>query len=324
MKFKDVLNLYYHICNKGEQGVTVKELIETFNIKKGEIIKFLKLISEFGKDIEFHYYSLNDDIYYDDFEEIDEETVIDIFDTLHLIKNRLDLENTTKLYEILEDFNLSSEDNIINKVGDIQIENFKYINKGKIKDDEKNNILKLKNKIVDYIINKNFINIRCHEKNGIKNYKNINILGIYYDKIKKNYFVVINDNDDIKEINLSHISSEGIEKIKGKKNETFDDFDIGEYIRSQRNDNLVLRVYDEANVIKKLNKLLYEYDYVIEQKQEYALYKIKVKNPMNFKVIINGFGRSVIVEEPLNLKKEIIDDSYKAIENYKKIGEWEF
>lgn len=319
MKCKEMINMYSYICSKGQNGITVKNLMERFKIKKKDVISFLDIMSNFGDNINFHYYSTNEDEFYDDFQDIDIDTIIEIDDTLYSIKSKLDLEDTSKLYEVLEDYDFYSKDkesDLVNIIGDGKAQNFKYINKGKTKETNSKHILSLKNKIIDYILSKKVINLRCNEQNDIKRYKDVISLGIYFDKMLKEYFLVASYESIFKEIALSSI--ENVEELGLDQSEKFETFDIDKYLMEKRTGTLVLNVYNEASVVKKIEKLFDGYEYCIDEKEKYFLYNIKVDNPMKFKNIINNFGRSVIVEEPVKLRNEIIEESISVINNYKK------
>ena len=105
MKYDDIMKLYSYICSFESEGVSVGELIKKFNIKKRDIISFLKVMSNFSNNIDFHYYSPDEDVEYEDFDDIDEKTIIDINDKIIMLKEILIKEANSTGKVFMQDLN---------------------------------------------------------------------------------------------------------------------------------------------------------------------------------------------------------------------------
>ena len=83
-------------------------------------------------------------------------------------------------------------------------------------------------------------------------------------------------------------------------------FDIQDYLTEIQKYKMVLRVYDEGNVRKKLELLLRDNQLKIEKKEDYDVYSIMVSDEQLYAEKIRQFGRSVIIEEPKEIKEDMI------------------
>jgi len=314
MKYNDIINIYSYICSFGNKGVSVGEIIKKFNIKKRDIVSFLKVMSNFSDNIEFHYYSPEEDVVYEDFDDIDESTIIDINDKIFYLNSRLSLNDSTKIQEIIEDYDIKVLDGVINKINDGQAQDFTYITKGKGLSDKQK---KLKDEIIKVIGMESIIDLEYHNGASHERLRYVSIIGMYYERILKKYIVVISDkNGKISELYLQDIKE--IYKLYKDKNELYKDFNIKDYLKSIRDKELTFIVFDEANVIKKLENVFKNFGYKIEEKEDYYIFTVNVENPFKYKEFINGFGRSIVVKYPENLRKNIYEENEKVLEIYEE------
>ena len=317
MKYNDIMKLYSYICSFENEGVNVGEIIKKFNIRKRDIVNFLKVMSNFSDNIEFHYYSLEDDVEYEDFEDIDEKTIIDINDKIFYLNSRLNLNDSTKIQEIIEDYDVKDLDEVINKINDGQAQEFTYITKG-------NGLSKrersLKDEIIKVIGMESSIDLEYYNGNSYERLRYVSIIGMYYERILKKYILVISDKKGkISKVYLEDIKE--IYKLYKEKNEFYKDFNIKDYLKDIRNKNLILIVFDEANVIKKLESSFKSFEYKIEKKEDYYIFIVNVEEPFKYKEFINGFGRSVVVKYPEKLRNKIYEESKKVLKMYREAKE---
>ena len=140
---------------------------------------------------------------------------------------------------------------------------------------------------------------------------------MYYERKLRKYILVISDKDGkISKVYLEDIKE--IYKLYKDKNELYKDFNIKNYLKDIRNKNLTLIVFDEANVIKKLENSFKSFEYKIEKKEDYYIFIVNVEDPFKYKEFINGFGRSIVVKYPEKLRDNIYEESKKIIKTYKE------
>ena len=314
MKYDDIMKLYSYICSFESEGVSVGELIKKFNIKKRDIISFLKVMSNFSNNIDFHYYSPDEDVEYEDFDDIDEKTIIDINDKIFYLNSRLSLNDSTKIQEIIEDYNVKDLDEVINKINDGQAQEFTYITKGSGLSEEERS---LKDEIIKIIGTEAIIDLEYYNGNSYERLRYVSIIGMYYERILRKYILVISDKyGKISKVYLEDIKE--IYKLYKDKNELYKDFNIKNYLKDIRNKNLTLIVFDEANVIKNLENSFKSFEYKIEKKEDYYIFIVNVEDPFKYKEFINGFGRSIVVKYPEKLRDNIYEESKKIIKTYKE------
>lgn len=315
MKYNDIMKIYSYICSFGNEGVRVEEIIKKFNIKKRDMINFLKVMSNFSDNIEFHYYSPEENVEYEDFDDIDEKTIIDINDKIFYLNSRLNLNDSTKIQEIIEDYDIKDLDGVINKINDGQAQDFTYITKGNGLSDKQK---KLKDEIIKVIGMESIIDLEYYNGASNERLRYISIIGMYYERILKKYIVIISDkNGKISKLYLQNIKK--IYKLYKDKNELYKDFNIKDYLKDIRNEKLTLIVFDEANVIKKLENAFKNFGYKIEEKEDYYIFTVNVEDPFKYKDFINGFGRSVVLKYPEELRKTIYEENEKVLKMYKEM-----
>lgn len=314
MKYNDIMKLYSYICSFENEGVNVGEIIKEFNIKKRDIVNFLKVMSNFSDNIEFHYYSPEEDVEYEDFEDIDEKTIIDINDKIFYLNSRLNLNDSTKIQEIIEDYDIKDLDEVINKINDGQAQEFTYITKGNGLSEKER---KFKDEIIKIIGTEGIVDLEYYNGNSYERLRYVSIIGMYYERILRKYILVISDkNGKISELYLQDIKE--IYKLYKEKNELYKDFNIKDYLKDIRNKKLILIVFDEANVINKLERIFKSFEYKVEKKEDYYIFTVNVKDQFKYKEFINGFGRSVVVKYPEKLRDNIYEENEKILKMYKK------
>lgn len=314
MKYNDIMKLYSYICSFENEGVNVGEIIKEFNIKKRDIVNFLKVMSNFSDNIEFHYYSPEEDVEYEDFEDIDEKTIIDINDKIFYLNSRLNLNDSTKIQEIIEDYDIKDLDEVINKINDGQAQEFTYITKGNGLSEKER---KFKDEIIKIIGTEGIVDLEYYNGNSYERLRYVSIIGMYYERILRKYILVISDkNGKISELYLQDIKE--IYKLYKEKNELYKDFNIKDYLKDIRNKKLTLIVFDEANVINKLERIFKSFEYKVEKKEDYYIFTVNVKDQFKYKEFINGFGRSVVVKYPEKLRDNIYEENEKILKMYRK------
>lgn len=298
MNRENVVNVYSHICSKGTNGVYVSELIDKFNIKLNDIRSFVKALDLY-EDI--HYEIENED---DEDMNITKKTKIIIIGEAYYLKSRYN-DYICNLIALILNHNKDDND-IINIIGN-RI-NFKYIDKSIINNTLIDEIKEIKKQILNSIINNKYINItyNCNEK--IVKSNDVYALGMYYDDIVNNYYVILNNGLEVSFRDIRYIE----ELNKAVKYDI--KFYINKYLKEKANSKLKLRVYDEAKVVEKIDNIFKKNEIKREKYSDFYKYTIYVDDPYKYKNIINNYGMSVIVEEPIELRQEIITETRAIID----------
>ena len=302
MQYENIVNIYGYICSKKQQGAFVYELMDKFNVKISDIKSFIKVLDLFYEEI--HYEIINENI--DEFN-INRKSKIVIEGYSYYLKDKYDYYISNNISQILDRY--SYDNKIIDIVGNRL--NFKYINKSSTLKDKFIEVKEIKRELIDVIIKNNYINIVFYNNNEISRLHKVYVLGMYFDEILKEYLVILNNYIEISLNNIKDIECLN-EKVKFNIK-----FDVNMYLKNKCNKILKLKVYDEANVIEKVNFIFRNNEKKIIPEKEYYYYIIKVDNPYKYKDLINNFGMSVIVDEPLSLKNDIIFETKKTIKALK-------
>ena len=305
MNYENIVNMYGYICSKQQKGVLVSNLIDKFNVNLKDIKDFIRVLDLFYEEI--HYEIINNEdsnLFEEDLNEyIDKNSIIIIQGYAYFLKSKYNPVINSNIYEILKYYNKGN--NIIDIIG--KPISYKYIDKSSTDENVLGESNEIKQNIINAIVENKYIELTY--KNKANSLISINgyVLGIYYDEILNEYFVILND---YLEININSIVKFHIlnKKINFKVK-----FDVGDYLKNKACNRLVLKVYKEANVIEKINFVFRNNKYTITNKNEYIIYNILVDNPFKYINIINNFGMSVIVMEPLDLREKIITQTKNAI-----------
>lgn len=285
--------------------------MKKYNLKKKDIISFLKVMSNF-ESIEFYYYSPDENKIYEDFSEIEEDTIIEIRDELYTLNKKLCEDDSIKLQEIVEDYCNKELNNLVEKIGNEEVFHMPYIVKGVGLNKNEESI---KNKLKECIGFNNIIDIQLKE-GANKTLRNVAPIGLYFNDVIQQYNVVITNKDgEVKELKLNNIGN--IYDIYKEKNVLHLDFSIKNYLSLKRNIPMILIVFNEAKVIEKIESSFKNFMSECKKADEYNVYKIMVEDPLKYKDFINSFGRSIIVKEPIELRDTIIQETKNIIKKYR-------
>lgn len=324
-ELKEIYSVYNRICNayKKNEVLTVKKLRKEHGIQKRDMKIFLEFMYTYiclmgDSAIDLYIYDSNGKEYntekiqeYVEIEVNSPKEVDDLAKRVMEIMNdnwSIRVEDSIKTYVSKMDsvpvLNVPKQDhdivNEIKKFGNIKVETLKMIDKSTSGDfpfQKKREWIRaiLTNKKVR--IAKNISNKKIKEEEKIP-------VGLYYDKfLQKYYGVFLEENGTVNEIDISDIRKVNVSKEEISINRNFD---IQDYLTEIQKYKMVLRVYEEGNVRKKLELLLRDNQLKIEKKEDYDVYSIMVSDEQLYAEKIRQFGRSVIIEEPKEIKEDMI------------------
>jgi hypothetical protein len=320
LKVCDLYKSVYVASRYGEEkGMSVKELKKKYGLKQRDIrvlLEYLASLAYMSRDSKYHVEfdvlrydekgKLLDDVDID-YSEIDDEDYIYVYDRIDVIHEKLTDEDIDYNNETFLDKLNSIEDNPMwDKISNVTLDNC-IINKGKssILSEE---LLKHKLSWIEAVLKQRKAKI-THIVDGKKIEETVVPLGLYYIGLLNEYRCVYRDNNGYDQENdlQSVINICPSDEVCKRK------FNLDSYLEKKRQKDLWLRVYKEGNVIAKLDRLLYDYKHSTSDMGDYLLYKIKTDDVWQFENVINGFGRSVIVEKPDDYRKHFEDEALEAL-----------
>lgn len=328
-ELKKACALYSEICNRSinGRGMSVSEVKKKYGFKKRDVVvlfQFLIDIADLDHCVDFVRYGSNNEIKGVEMDNLEESAsdgsiYILIYDKgAFLLQDRIDeteisLNNDTFLRSIK-----SNEANTalkeISNVSDTDELNPFVINKGLRKNTRIERCKK--SKLIRAILEQNMVNIVIENENHGIITKTISPLGLRYVKLLEKYELIYEENDKkIKRVDMSAITD--IKLLEKKYSRAFN---IYEYIKNERKTKMVLDVYDDGNVISKLDKILAEYDVSKQEKKDYIEYSFMVENADMFENLVKSYGRSVIVIEPASLRDKIYQETKKTFEFYETLS----
>lgn len=332
-ELKQIFGTYKRICKgaSDSKSLTVRELRKEYGIAKRDLLVLIEFF--------YTYYYFFDD-YAFEFELLDGnkegiktkveiDSIEDVKVAIEEIKKRIsddwsiyindcvefsyvDKFSTDKPLIILEEHEKTVEEQL-SDICDVDIELLSIIDKNKLQE----KILKLKTIIISAILNEKRIEIITKTSFGIGKKKIMEPCGLYYDSFLRKYFCICIDEYHIEqEIDLEDVANVKItnQSVHWKVN-----FDIDEYINKQQQCDMVIRVYKEGNVQKKLKELLCHNQLSIQEKEEFNVYSFKVSDEWLYAEKLKQYGKSVIIEKPQNVQQCEISDIQDAMELYKKL-----
>ena len=329
-ELKKACALYSEICNRSinGRGMSVSEVKKKYGFKKRDVVvlfQFLIDIADLDHCVDFVRYGSNNEIKGVEMDNLEESAsdgsiYILIYDKgAFLLQDRIDeteisLNNDTFLRSIkINGANTALKE--ISNVSDTDELNPFVINKGLRKNTRIERCKK--SKLIRAILEQNMVNIVIeNEKHGIIT-KTISPLGLRYVKLLEKYELIYEENDKkIKSVDMSAITD--IKLLEKKYSRSFN---IYEYIKNERKTKMVFNVYDDGNVISKLDKILAEYDVSKQEKKDYIEYSFMVENADMFENLVKSYGRSVIVIEPASLRDKIYQETKKTFEFYETLSD---
>lgn len=214
---------------------------------------------------------------------------------------------------VLEEHEKTVEEQL-SDICDVDIELLSIIDKNKLQQ----KILKLKTIIMSAILNEKRIEVITKTSFGIGKKKIMEPCGLYYDSFLRKYFCICIDERQVEqEIDLEDVANA---KISNQSVQWKEKFDIDDYVNKRQQCDMVIRVYKEGNVQKKLKELLRHNQLNIQEKEEFNVYSFKVSDEWMYAEKLKQYGKSVVIEKPQNVQQCEIADIQEAMELYKKFG----
>lgn len=336
-------NIYKAIClasSMGKKlGLSVGKLKKEYKMKPRDIKLLLSFLENFIIDdnfyIQFEVYRLSNEIIANDkFNNCTYEELIDYIEDVDLTQDDLTNDVFIKIQDKI--FILGEkihEDNIdirnaslIQSIRDIgetwnKISNFQ-INEDYILIKESTDLLpkdkkSIKRNWINAIVKGHQVNLEYKFSSGRKKDKKVLPIGMYYNKFLTDYIYIYLENlyekKEYKDIYLSDISSI---KVYDDDNSYSFDFNIDEYITSTQKEKIVLYVFHEGNVGKKLKSLLADNQLDVKYGKDYDIFTFMVEDSWQYMKVIKSYGRSVIVVEPEIIKENIIDNINETLNIY--------
>lgn len=333
-ELKKIGELYSRICeycSKEENSLlSIGKLRKEYGISKRD----LRILFQFW----YTYFFFFDDCVFD-FQMTDSDgKYIELEDSIEQLKD-VDREVDVLLEKMNDNWNLKIYDSIKVLKEKIRLQDFTVGNASMpshYKQKIKQSLVNLGDVLVDelYVVDKNEITgkIQGHKSLWVRSIlnnkcidmdftganrkiykKEVHPIGMYYDKfLQKYYGVYIDDNGSCLEVDISDILS-----LKETEKTFYPiDFDIDEYRQQKQQCKMVLKVYDEGNVKCKLSKLLSDNQLHQQEFENFSRYTFYTEDEWLYADIIKQYGRSVVIEEPVYIKEEMMKDIQVTLESY--------
>lgn len=139
-------------------------------------------------------------------------------------------------------------------------------------------------------------------------------LGLYYPEGTNAMKLIFkpessNQKQDVSETQIKNIE---ITNRRFKK----ENFSVDNYLKKKNNADIYVRIYNEANAAKKMKATFGAQMEEIERKDDYIRARIHVEDPMEHRKLLESYGRSVIVESPLELRNCLCERAKKCLAWY--------
>ncbi len=340
----DASNIYKAICLESsigkKRGISIGELKKEYKMKNRDIKSLLSFLENYMTDsyMQFEVYRLSNEVNAN--KELDNYTYEELADYLEEVdltndklKNDVFIRIQDKVFILGEKINEHNIDirnaSLIqsihdigeswNKISDFQMDE-EYIlikdNTSVVLKDKKIN----KKKWINGIVKGYETDIKYKISAGKTKEKTLLPMGIYYNKFLDCYICIYLDKPyekkDYKEIILDDILSVTVHSNSILHNI---DFNIDKYIKSNQKDKIVLYVFHEGNVGKKLKKLLADNQLDIKYGEDYDIFTFMTEDIWQYIKVIKSYGRSVIVAEPEEIKEYIKDNINETLNIYREI-----
>ena len=250
-------------------------------------------------------------------EHFDDTCFVRIEDSISVLckkisENNIDITNVALLDKITNDEEFRKS---WSQVSDVSLEEAYIIDKG---NNDKKQMEDIKKAWIRACVKCNCLKINNSAKEMLP-------LGLYYDCVTQKYKCVYWQENKKQKILLETIAQiDSLEENtlsldKNSLKEIKQTFNIYDYIKSVQVEEMELKVYDEGKVIYKLKELFKDNQCVVEEYDDYAIFRIKTDEPEEYLKVLNGYGRSVIVLKPENQKKEVIEMINNTLEKYEML-----
>lgn len=318
-------SIYVDLCEAGERGIRIGDLKKKYKLSNTNIrvlIDYLIYQSDIGEIPPFEIIRKGSEPDVEDEEETEEDQdttelvwdndcVLCIYDEMvKFISKDIDanmFQNPTLLKQIQNTNIFDTSDNKV--LPDMVIDKNDKTKKNKEAD-------KVLMRWIDACMYDRILEINQRENRWSKN-REVLPLGVYFERLLGTYMCVYRTKSRIDEMDLDMllIVDEKEELEEGEQ------FNIRDYLRNIRTETMVLKVYHkEAKVYEKLRKLLADYELSIEEHEEYVIMSCKVKESMQYLDLIRGFGKSVLVLEPTELRDDIMGAIKEALTLYESLS----
>lgn len=339
---REASDIYQSICMESmtgrKRGISVQTLKKEYHMKKRDIkamIAFLNSYDMAGDTVRFSYeiYKLTsgytsekDDLPFDcldegdveevDLEEgqIDNQTYIKIMDSVMILgekmkEGNIDPANASLIHSIQNEMN-----QVWNKISDVKMDADYVI----IKEERTALQTGMRAKKMDWVwavVKGNVLCMKYRDAASKSVQETIIPLGMYYNRFLDQYICVYQKEDDTTQRGISLDQIDALE-IQEDAYRSGISFHIDEYIKRVQTERMVLHVYKEANVIKKLETLLCDNQLVQTEEEEYHIFTFMTEHARQYMDVINSYGKSVVVIEPEDLRQEILRSTKEALAFY--------
>ena len=328
-----VCEMYNEICNQSQfgsqKGMSIKEIKKRFGLKKRDIVvllQFLNAVADLDSSVAFIKYRDNGEID-DEFEDLDIDSVdeyasdenifICVYENAHLLKNwiteeDINIQNDT-FYHSLKKYRFAEVWEKISTVSDDRFQSF-IINKNVMEAVVFEREIKLS--LISAVLNRNAIDTVYYDDCQIRKRKKGYPLGLRYIKLLDTYKVIFTENFRTRqEMDMSRIAKVTVLK---EHHDTF--FDIYAYIKKKQTEKVILEVYNEGNVIRKLDQFLSEFKVRKIKRELFWEYHFMVEDVWMLEKMIKSFGRSVIVKKPDYFREKIYNETKEILAFYQTDG----
>ena len=341
-KLCQVSRMYKDICRASYTGscwgISVKELRDKYRLKKRDIAVLINFFTNYDivndavvyliyrfvegekiPDRETKFEDLDVDSYQEVFEEEDiaDDCFIRIRDYFFIIQEKIDGESIDVTNVSFVKGMEGQIHDLWDSVSAVKLKPEYIVNKkGNPKIPEHS--IEHKKDWVDAIVNCRSVEMKYSISGGKMKESQVIPLGLYYDKFLEEYNCVYESGSgEILEIELNQIRDI---TVLEECHETESAFRIDEYIKSGQACKMVLKVYHEAKVFFKLKDLLADNQLQIIEHDDYDIFQFMTRDPWKYLRIINGFGKSVVVQEPDYIRDSVLSAAKEALLYYEQEG----
>lgn len=176
---------------------------------------------------------------------------------------------------------------------------------------------------IDFICKREIVQFTI--KKGINRSVIAKPLGLYQPDGTDRVKVIFQDvkSKEIAETDITNIrygGTFGMSKVTSPKtySNLCETFEIDEYLNNKPVKEVIARVYkpDRAHVLDKLKKVFGDKLEEETDTEKFHRVCIKVDDPMDYLELFSSYGRSVAIEEPAELREEIINEKKRILNFY--------
>lgn len=336
--------IYQSICSASafgrQRGMSVKELKKEFGMKNRDILSLLSFLDklDISEDqmIRYDIYRLTDHYGKEResliFDELDEEDI----EYIDLSENNLGNDVYIRIEDYIETLNRQIEGlditnaSVIQKLGKYARDSWNRISSEKMNmeyvlikgQQEPGSEQSIKAGWIQAMLRGQKVQIQM-ELAGI--HKNIYVFpaGLYYNRFLDEYKCVYVDEKVVKKggkLEYYEWSLKDIVRLMlvEDADRLYNDLDLEKYLKSIQREKMVLKVFREGRVGEKLKFLLSENQLKIQTGADADLFTFWTDDPWQYLKIIMGYGKSVVVLEPEDIREEILNRTEEALRYYEE------